>query len=84
MIQIVAAWNNNVGEDDKHKEWAENSSRQLAEHAEPGAYVNLLHPDEVSRVNRFYGPAADKLRRVKNRYDPQNVFNAPGALIEAP
>jgi FAD/FMN-containing dehydrogenase len=40
-----------------------------------GAYVNFLYEDEDDgRIEASYGPNYERLRQVKQRYDPSNLF----------
>ena len=80
-MQIIAGWKADSESADRHQDWAENLSKELSKLALPGAYVNLLHPDEISRVRQFYGPSTKRLLKIKEQYDPLNVFRAPGSLI---
>ena len=80
-MQIIAGWKAHSESVDRHREWAENLSKELSKPALPGAYVNLLQPDEISRVRQFYGPSTDRLLKIKDKYDPLNTFRAPGSLI---
>ncbi|MBV8999536.1 MAG: BBE domain-containing protein [Solirubrobacterales bacterium] len=40
----------------------------------PGGYPNLLGPGDHERLGLAYGENADRLRELKRRYDPENVF----------
>jgi FAD/FMN-containing dehydrogenase len=80
-MQIIAAWKAGSEDADRHQDWAGNLSKELSLLALPGGYVNLLHPDEILRVRQFYGASAERLLKIKERYDPQNSFRAPGSLI---
>jgi FAD/FMN-containing dehydrogenase len=80
-MQLIAGWKDDSESADRHQGWAENLSKELSKLALPGGYVNLLHPDEISRVRQFYGPSAERLLKIKDEYDPLNVFRAPGSLI---
>jgi FAD/FMN-containing dehydrogenase len=79
-MQIIAGWKADSEPAGPHQDWAEILSNELSRLALPGGYVNLLHPDEISRVHRFYGPSAERLLEIKAKYDPLNVFRAPGSL----
>ena len=78
-VQIIAGWEKEA-EPDRHRAWADELSESLATYSLSGAYVNLLHPDEMSRVLDFYGDSARRLSTLKRRYDPMNRFVAPGSL----
>jgi FAD/FMN-containing dehydrogenase len=51
--------------------------RELADALRPfaaGVYVNSLGHEPMSRTADAYGPNFDRLRAIKGRYDPANVF----------
>lgn len=54
--------------------WTRDFGAALAPHAAEGAYVNYLDDDEDHRIPEAYGPAYPRLRAVKRRYDPANLF----------
>jgi FAD/FMN-containing dehydrogenase len=50
----------------------------LAPHFTEGRYVNYLNADEVTEagaVSAAFGPNWTRLREVKRRYDPGNIFH---------
>ena len=50
----------------------------MAPHFSAGRYGNYLNADEVgedSAVSAAFGPNWKRLREVKRRYDPDNVFH---------
>jgi hypothetical protein len=70
----VAALCDSVDELPVHEAWANGFWRALRNGA-PGAYVNFLGDDGRTRIDEAYpGPTLDRLRDVKARYDPANVF----------
>jgi FAD/FMN-containing dehydrogenase len=77
LVEAIAAWE---ADDDQngeiHREWARHLSRVLAPAALPGGYANLLGPDEHDQIALAYGANIDRLREVKQRFDPDNVFSA--------
>ena len=40
-----------------------------------GGYVNFNQDENEDRVRASFGPNYDRLARVKERYDPENVFH---------
>jgi len=58
------------------KRWAQDYWRAVhSENAHGGAYVNFMMDDEgAARVNAAYGENLGRLREVKRRYDPKNIF----------
>ncbi|WP_332674803.1 BBE domain-containing protein [Aromatoleum sp.] len=55
--------------------WARDLFRASAPYASGGAYVNFMTEDEGERVAAAYGENYERLREIKRRYDPQNVFH---------
>ena len=58
--------------------WAREAYAAMAPHFSAGRYVNYLNADEVgedSAVSAAFGPNWKRLRQVKRRYDPDNVFH---------
>jgi len=67
-----------VGRDPKDNEanigWVRDYYQALAPHSEAGAYINFVPGDEADRVQANYGPNFERLRRLKAKFDPGNVF----------
>jgi FAD/FMN-containing dehydrogenase len=55
--------------------WARGTYDALRPHMAEGAYVNYLDDDDAGRVRAAYGPNYDRLRDLKLRYDPENLFH---------
>ena len=58
--------------------WAREAYAAMAPHFSAGWYGNYLNADEVgedSAVSAAFGPNWKRLREVKRRYDPDNVFH---------
>jgi FAD/FMN-containing dehydrogenase len=54
--------------------WARDLFRAAAPFASSGAYVNFMTQEEGDRIRAAYGPNYDRLVKVKNKYDPNNLF----------
>jgi FAD/FMN-containing dehydrogenase len=54
--------------------WARDLFRAAAPFASSGAYVNFLTQEEGDRVSAAYGRNYDRLVKLKNKYDPRNLF----------
>jgi FAD/FMN-containing dehydrogenase len=85
MVQIDAAWDPDDQKNaEVHREWARGLSRALAPSALTGGYANLLAPDQHDQIADAYGANLNRLRQVKRRFDPENIFSAiplpPGPL----
>jgi FAD/FMN-containing dehydrogenase len=53
--------------------WLAGLSRELARHSS-GVYVNSLGDEPPGRTVEAYGPNYARLRTIKSKYDPDNVF----------
>ena len=77
MLEIGAAWEpSSKAEGDVHRQWASDLSAALAPLALPGGYANFLTPDDPEQVRSAYGNNARRLREIKRRFDPDNVFSS--------
>ncbi|MGI0148414.1 MAG: BBE domain-containing protein, partial [Thermoplasmata archaeon] len=54
--------------------WVRDYYQALAPHSEEGAYINFVPGDEGDRVQANYGRNYERLRRLKAKFDPGNVF----------
>lgn len=54
--------------------WQKETFSYVSEHAEQGSFVNWPYADLPDWEKAYYGPNAERLRQVKQRYDPNNVF----------
>jgi FAD/FMN-containing dehydrogenase len=64
--------------------WAREFFNAAAPHAAGGVYINFLNEDEVDRIAEAYGPNYRRLKEIKAKYDPDNLFRSnqnirPGA-----
>ncbi|MEV3989106.1 FAD-binding oxidoreductase [Streptomyces sp. NPDC049837] len=85
LVEIAGSWvpEGAAAVDIAHRQWAREVSAELAGHALPGGYPNLLGADERERALLGFGPNAARLLDVKRRYDPDGVFSAVPALAPA-
>ena len=54
--------------------WVRDYYDALAPHSERGAYINFVPGDDADHVQTNYGRNYDRLRRIKAKFDPSNVF----------
>ncbi|MBS1843697.1 MAG: FAD-binding oxidoreductase [Actinobacteria bacterium] len=73
LINIPASWVD-ASEDEREIEWARAVYRAIEPLMTGGAYANFMGDDEDDGAATAYGPALDRLRRVKSAWDPDNVF----------
>lgn len=57
-------------------EWTDAFHGSMTEHMVGGVYVNLLSGDEPERIPEAYGENLDRLRTIKQLYDPADVFTS--------
>ena len=86
ILVTVAALYERPDEASVHEAWAGTFAAALRK-GDPGAYVNFLGNEGEARVREAYpGPTWDRLRTIKARYDPTNLFrlnqNIPPAIIQ--
>ena len=55
-------------------QWVRDTLAALEPYTGPRTYMNYAADDEADRIDASYGPNLDRLRDVKRRYDPDNVF----------
>jgi FAD/FMN-containing dehydrogenase len=74
IMANVAALYQQPAEAARHTAWAEGFAAALKQ-GTPGVYVNFLADEGAARVRDAYpGPNWDRLRAIKRRYDPDNLF----------
>ncbi len=62
------------GQDDELRAWATGFSDALAPYALDGAYTNFVMDEGSAAARASYGDSHPRLRELKARYDPDNVF----------
>jgi FAD/FMN-containing dehydrogenase len=72
-VNINAAWADPSGPS-VDVEWARGFWRALEPFSTGGVYVNFLSEEGEERVRTAYGAKWERLRDLKRRYDPDNVF----------
>lgn len=73
-LLIVGMWTD-PAESPTHIRWTRDLWGAMQPFSSEGVYVNYLDADEADRVPAAYGAAAyRRLRRIKERYDPENFF----------
>lgn len=77
MVEIIAAWEPSSDDDDLiHQQWARTVSENLALHALPGGYPNMLGPEEHEQNARAYGSNTARLQELKLIFDPEEIFTS--------
>jgi FAD binding domain len=73
---IYAAWEPGDVNATGHRLWARDLSSTLSRWALPGGYANLLAEDAREQIGSAYGPNAQRLLDLKDRFDPHGSFSA--------
>jgi len=71
---IAGMWPDAV-ENDANIRWVKDYYAAITPHTLAGGYVNFASADDQSKVAENYGSNFARLREVKRRYDPSNVFH---------
>ena len=72
---IPSVWTDDA-ESEENIAWTRETFAAMRPHLGNGRWLNYLGDDEADdAVRAAYGPNYERLREVKRRYDPQNVFH---------
>ena len=70
---ISGSWRD-AADDAQNVAWVRRYHEALRPHSEEGGYVNFMSDDDAHRVAANYRQHLDRLRAIKRRYDPENLF----------
>jgi FAD/FMN-containing dehydrogenase len=70
---ISGSWHESV-DDDQYRSWVRGYFDALLPYSECGGYINFMSDDDQASVGENYGPKWQKLRQIKQKYDPKNLF----------
>ncbi len=73
VMNVHCRWKEAL-EDERCIKWAREFFEEVKPYASDGAYVNFMTEDETNRVKSAYGKNYNRLREIKRKYDPDNVF----------
>ena len=71
---IIAAIWSDPREQEAHIEWARSFHQAMQPYSRGDVYVNYLSDESEDEVRAAYGHHYHRLRELKRKYDPQNVF----------
>jgi FAD/FMN-containing dehydrogenase len=75
-FQVLSLWSD-PAEDDEQKAWTRRAAETMSSYSSMVSYPNFISADSTdpTEVEKAYSPAGlRRLRAVKDRYDPHNVF----------
>jgi FAD/FMN-containing dehydrogenase len=72
-VHIFPGWTD-PAEDEQMMRWAREFHEALKPYATGGTYVNLLDGDEADPAAAAYGENLNRLRDLKKKWDPDNLF----------
>jgi FAD/FMN-containing dehydrogenase len=72
VMNVHTRWES-AGDDDRCVAWAREFFDATEPYATGGVYVNFV-PEDEERVPQAYGSNYERLREIKRRYDPENLF----------
>ena len=72
-VVIISQWTQ-AEDTDRNIAWARATFAALTPYLAPARYVNYLESDAADAAKVAYGPNLDRLRQLKARWDPDNVF----------
>jgi FAD/FMN-containing dehydrogenase len=71
----VAAMYLDAGEEDTHLAWVNGLAESIGKQDGAGGYVGFMGDEDEATIRAAYpGATWDRLREVKRRYDPENLF----------
>jgi FAD/FMN-containing dehydrogenase len=73
VMNVHGRWRDK-NDDEKFRAWARSTYDRISPLATDAGYINFLTADEEARLPAAYGPNYERLRELKRRYDPDNVF----------
>ena len=73
VLNVHGRWNE-ATQDETCIAWARTFFEVSAPYASSGAYVNFMTEDEGDRVAAAYGANYTRLKQIKKKYDPENIF----------
>jgi FAD/FMN-containing dehydrogenase len=72
--EVIVGVDPDAANRDKITTWARNYWDAVHPHSAPGAYVNFMMEEGTGRIEATYGENYARLRQVKAKYDPGNLF----------
>jgi FAD/FMN-containing dehydrogenase len=74
VLNVHGRWDE-AAQDETGIAWARAFFEASLPYASAGAYVNFMTGDEGDRVASAYGANYARLKQIKKKYDPENIFH---------
>jgi FAD/FMN-containing dehydrogenase len=72
---IISAWPD-PADDEADRQWVRDYYTAVHPYSgTEGGYINFMDADDAARATENYGRSYERLRQVKNTYDPGNLFH---------
>lgn len=72
---VIAGMWPDAADNDKNIKWVRDYYDATAPFSEAGGYINFAADDDQDRVGANYGVNYEKLVKIKQKYDPDNLFH---------
>lgn len=84
MLSLDAIWSN-AGEDDRNISWAKAVWSEMQRHSNGRMYLNFPgHGEDIGLARKGFTPLAfQQLQRVKQKFDPANIFRMNQNIVPA-
>ncbi len=64
----------------RNKAWLDRFHEQMLPHTSRHCYQNFIDPRQEDYLYAYYGRNLERLKEVKRKYDPDNIFTYPQAI----
>jgi FAD/FMN-containing dehydrogenase len=79
LIGIEANWSD-PAQDAANVAWAREAGERLRPFSTGGSYMNFEDPDDARATAAAYGDSLSRLKAIKQKYDPDNLFRSRRGL----
>lgn len=74
-VQVIVGVTDDSKNNEKIKDWSKAYYDEMLPFSNGGGYVNFMMQEEDSRIKESYGVNYNRLRKIKQKYDPENFFH---------
>ncbi|HEY3218501.1 MAG TPA: FAD-binding oxidoreductase [Candidatus Limnocylindria bacterium] len=82
VLQLIASWPAGAS-GAASQAWLGDTTGQARKNIGSDAYANYVEPELTNWAAAYYGANYARLQRVKQRYDPDRLFDFPQAVVPA-